>query len=79
MRVSKAYVQTRRTRGVSQGNCNFDWQKCEWLSGQGERGLENQLQRRADLIPNLVNVTQAYAKQEKELVSLLVRANARNF
>ncbi|MEA5622022.1 hypothetical protein VB740_03480 [Nostoc sp. UHCC 0251] len=26
-----------------------------------------------------MNVTQAYAKQEKELVSLLVRANARNF
>ncbi|MDZ7958550.1 MAG: LemA family protein [Aulosira sp. DedQUE10] len=37
--------------------------------------VENQLQRRADLIPNLVNVTQAYAKQEKELVSLLVRSH----
>ncbi|WP_243147475.1 LemA family protein [Scytonema sp. UIC 10036] len=36
--------------------------------------VENQLQRRADLIPNLVSVTQAYAKQEKELVSLLVRS-----
>jgi LemA protein len=36
--------------------------------------VENQLQRRADLIPNLVNVTQAYAKQEKELVSLLIRS-----
>ena len=36
--------------------------------------MENQLQRRADLIPNLVSVTQAYAKQEKELVALLVRS-----
>ncbi|WP_231510427.1 LemA family protein [Fischerella sp. PCC 9605] len=36
--------------------------------------VENQLQRRADLIPNLVSVTQAYAKQEKELVSLLVQS-----
>ncbi|MUL35469.1 LemA family protein [Gloeocapsopsis dulcis] len=36
--------------------------------------VENQLQRRADLIPNLVNVTQAYAEQEKELVTLLVRS-----
>ncbi|MGM3308683.1 LemA family protein [Anabaena sp. WFMT] len=37
--------------------------------------VENQLQRRADLIPNLVNVTLSYAKQEKELVSLLVRSH----
>jgi LemA protein len=36
--------------------------------------VENQLQRRADLIPNLVSVTQAYAKHEKELVSLLVQS-----
>lgn len=36
--------------------------------------VENQLQRRADLIPNLVSVTQAYATQEKELVDLLVRS-----
>jgi LemA protein len=36
--------------------------------------VENQLQRRADLIPNLVNVTQNYAKQEKDLVELLVRS-----
>ncbi|TVP60515.1 MAG: LemA family protein [Nodularia sp. (in: Bacteria)] len=36
--------------------------------------VENQLQRRADLIPNLVNVTQAFAKQEQELVALLVRS-----
>ncbi|MBE9053960.1 LemA family protein [Nostocales cyanobacterium LEGE 11386] len=36
--------------------------------------VENQLQRRADLIPNLVNVTQADAKQEQELVALLVRS-----
>jgi len=33
--------------------------------------VENQFQRRADLIPNLVSVTQAYARQERELVMLL--------
>lgn len=36
--------------------------------------VENQFQRRADLIPNLVSVTQAYAKQEQELVSLLIKS-----
>ena len=33
--------------------------------------VENQLQRRADLIPNLVRVTQAYTEHEQEIVSLL--------
>ncbi|MEQ9670259.1 LemA family protein [Coleofasciculus sp. G2-EDA-02] len=33
--------------------------------------VENQLQRRADLIPNLVRVTQAYTEHEKEIVSVL--------
>ena len=37
--------------------------------------VENQIQRRADLIPNLISVTQAYAKQEKELISLLVQSH----
>ncbi len=36
--------------------------------------VENQLQRRADLIPNLVNITQAHAQQEKELISLLIKS-----
>lgn len=36
--------------------------------------LENQLSRRADLIPNLVSITQAYAKQEYELAALLTQS-----
>jgi LemA protein len=33
--------------------------------------VENQLQRRADLIPSLVRVTQAYAQHEKDIIFLL--------
>ena len=36
--------------------------------------VENQLQRRADLIPKLIQITEAYAQQEQELVSLLVES-----
>jgi LemA protein len=36
--------------------------------------VENQLQRRADLIPNLVAITRAGAQHEQELVKLLTQA-----
>lgn len=36
--------------------------------------VENQLQRRADLIPNLISVTQNYARQERDLVIELQRS-----
>ena len=36
--------------------------------------VENQLQRRADLIPKLIQITKAYAQQEQELVALLVES-----
>ena len=36
--------------------------------------VENQLQRRTDLIPNLVSVTQAYAQNEREPISVLVQS-----
>jgi LemA protein len=36
--------------------------------------VENQLQRRADLIPKLVNVTKAQAKQEQTIIKMLTDA-----
>lgn len=36
--------------------------------------VENQLQRRADLLPNLVKVAQTYAKHEQSLVTTLIQA-----
>ena len=39
--------------------------------------VENQYQRRADLIPNLVSTVQGYAKQEKDVLASVIEARSK--
>ena len=49
-----------------QENVNTQWSQ-----------VENQYQRRADLIPNLVNVVKGYASQERETLEGVIQARSR--
>ncbi|GCF01709.1 hypothetical protein ZYGM_000044, partial [Zygosaccharomyces mellis] len=48
----------------------------EQLVSTSESNIDTQLQRRSDLIPNLVNTVKGYASQEKDIFTDI--ANARS-
>jgi LemA protein len=64
--------------GLSVSGCGYntiptleEQAKAKWAE------VQNNYQRRADLIPNLVNTVQGYAKQEKDVLTSVVEARAK--
>ncbi|HCY18059.1 MAG: hypothetical protein UR62_C0017G0021 [Candidatus Nomurabacteria bacterium GW2011_GWF2_35_12] len=58
------------------GKYNFFVNQNENITGQWAQ-IENQLQRRYDLIPNVINTVKGITKQEKEVFSQLAEARTR--
>jgi LemA protein len=64
--------------GVSVGGCGYntiptyeEQAKAKWAD------VQNNYQRRADLIPNLVATVQGYARQERDVLTAVVEARAK--
>jgi len=64
--------------GLALGGCGYnaiptleEQAKAKWAD------VQNNYQRRADLIPNLVATVQGYAKQEREVLTAVVEARAK--
>jgi LemA protein len=64
---------------ITGGSCRNMYNKMVTLREQVSRewaNVENQYQRRLDLIPNLVNTVKGYAKHEQEVFTRVVEARA---
>ncbi len=64
--------------GASASGCSYNrfTTQEEAIKGQWAQ-VENQLQRRSDLIPNLVETTKGFAQQEKDIFTAVADARAR--
>ncbi len=62
---------------VTLSSCGYnDFQRMDEASKAAWSEVVNQYQRRADLIPNLVNIVKGYAAHEKETLESVVKARA---
>lgn len=64
--IGSWYVRTRNSLVAMEEQVAAAWSE-----------IDNQLQRRADLIPNLVNTVRGFAQQEEEIFTSLADARAR--
>jgi LemA protein len=64
--------------GISVSGCGYNTIPTLEEQAKARWGdVQNQYQRRADLIPNLVATVQGYAKQEKDVLTAVVEARAK--
>ncbi|MFP4301289.1 MAG: LemA family protein [Spirochaetaceae bacterium] len=64
--IGSWYVRTRNSLVAMEEQVESGWSE-----------IDNQLQRRADLIPNLVNTVRGFARQEEEIFTRLAEARSR--
>ena len=64
--IGSWYVRTRNSLVAMEEQVEASWSE-----------IDNQLQRRADLIPNLVNTVRGFAQQEEEIFTRLAEARSR--
>ncbi|MGO8798398.1 MAG: LemA family protein [Roseiarcus sp.] len=64
--------------GLSVAGCGYNTIPTEEEAAKAQWAeVQNQYQRRADLIPNLVATVQGYAKQEKDVLTAVTEARAK--
>ncbi len=64
--------------GLSLAGCGYNTIPTDEEQAKARWGeVQNQYQRRSDLIPNLVSTVQGYAKQEKDVLTAVIEARAK--